>query len=131
MLRGRITPNGTSIAGIQRIQRFVVNGSDIKTSGLDYAANYSWSEIFGGALSIGLRDLSVGIQVGGFCLSRGNIPRKWRRFCWTSNEGVPFTPLPEIKTSLYIKWENNHHRLTMLGGTLTATSILLQTRPNP
>ena len=36
-------------------------------------------------------------------------------FVGLSNEGVPFTPLPEIKTSLYIKWENNHHRLTMLG----------------
>ena len=116
VLRGRITPNGTPIAGIQRIQRFVVNGSDIKTSGLDYAANYSWSEILGGALSIGLEGTyQLEYKSEDFVSREGIFLASGGDFVGLSNEGVPFTPLPEIKTSLYIKWENNHHRLTMLG----------------
>ena len=116
VLRGRITPNGTSIAGIQRIQRFIVNGSDIKTSGLDYAVNYSWDEVLGGALSIGFEGTyQLEYKSKDFVSREGIFLASGGDFVGLSNEGVPFTPLPEIKTSLYIKWENNRHRLTMLG----------------
>ena len=36
ILRARLLPLGTSVAEVQRIQRFVINGADILTSGLDY-----------------------------------------------------------------------------------------------
>ena len=115
VLRGRITPNGTSIAGIQRIQRFIVNGSDIKTSGLDYAANYTWREVFGGTLSMGLEGTyQLEYKSDDFVSRDGIFLASGGDFVGLSNEGVPFTPLPEIKTSFYIKWENDRHRLTMV-----------------
>ena len=114
VLRGRITPNGTAIAGIQRIQRFIVNGSDIKTSGLDYEANYTWSEVLGGSVTMGLEGTyQLEYKSDDFVSRDGIFLASGGDFVGLSNEGVPFTPLPEMKTSFYIKWGNDRHRLTM------------------
>ena len=60
----RALPLGTSVAEVQRIQRFVINGADILTSGLDYRMNYRFDGVAQGSLDIGLgRHLSVGIRL--------------------------------------------------------------------
>ena len=132
MLRGRITPNGTSIAGIQRIQRFIVNGSDIKTSGLDYAANYTWNEVLGGSVTMGLEGTyQLEYESDDFISRDGIFLANGGDFVGLSNEGVPFTPLPELKTSFFIKWGNDRHRLTIFARHVDGYQDVAPDTPEP
>ena len=132
VLRGRITPNGTSIAGIQRIQRFIVNGSDIKTSGLDYAANYTWNEVLGGSVTMGLEGTyQLEYESDDFISRDGIFLANGGDFVGLSNEGVPFTPLPELKTSFFIKWGNDRHRLTVFARHVDGYKDLAPDTPEP
>jgi outer membrane receptor protein involved in Fe transport len=112
VLRPRLTPLGTSVGGVQRIQRFIVNGSNIQTSGVDFVANYNWFDVAGGELTVGVEgtyqleyESDDFVTLDGFTLAPGGD------FVGLSNEGVPFTPLPELKASAYAKWSNDQHRV--------------------
>lgn len=113
LLRGRLSPTGTSIGGVERITRSVINGSDIDTSGIDFVANYSFNDVVGGELTLGLEgsytfeyksdDFVTG---DGFTLAPGDD------FVGRLNEGTPFQPKPELKASFIAKWSNQAHRVT-------------------
>ncbi len=54
-LLARITFTGAcSAVGINRVRTNYINSSDIKTSGLDFAANYKQRDVFGGDMNFGL-----------------------------------------------------------------------------
>ncbi len=98
---------------MERITRSVINGSDIDTSGIDFVANYSFNDVVGGELTLGLEgsytfeyksdDFVTG---DGFTLAPGDD------FVGRLNEGTPFQPKPELKASFIAKWSNQAHRVT-------------------
>ncbi|MBA59287.1 MAG: TonB-dependent receptor [Gammaproteobacteria bacterium] len=113
-LRARLTPLGTSVAGIQRIQRFIINGADIKTSGIDFVANFTWDEIGNGQLSMGVEGTyQLEYESDDFVTLDGLTLASGGDFVGLSNEGVPFTPLPELKGNIFVKWSNDQHRVAM------------------
>lgn len=112
-LRGRLTPTGTSVAGVQRIERFIINGSDIDTSGIDFVANYTWDDIGGGALTLGIEgSYAIEYESDDFVSREGFKLADGGDFVGRLNEGTPFQPKPELKASFIAKWGNDAHRVT-------------------
>lgn len=112
ILRARLTPTGTAVGGVQRIQRFVVNGSDIKTSGIDFNARYDFDEVGGGSLSVGVEGTyTLEYESDDFISLEGIVLAEGGDFVGKSNEGTPFTPRPEWKTNAFIRWGNDEHRV--------------------
>ncbi|MFT5210899.1 MAG: iron complex outermembrane receptor protein [Flavobacterium sp.] len=110
-LRARITPDGIPAAGLQRVDTNIINGSNIQTSGVDVAANYTFSDVVGGDLNLSLEGTYVleyksddFTSLEGFTLAPGGD------FVGKLNDGDPFTPKPEFKGSLSARWSNDSHR---------------------
>jgi outer membrane receptor protein involved in Fe transport len=113
LLRGRMSPTGTSVGGVERITRFVINGSDIDTSGIDFVANYSFDEVAGGALTLGVEgSYTLEYESDDFVTGDGFVLAPGDDFAGRLNEGTPFQPKPELKASFIAKWTNDAHRLT-------------------
>lgn len=111
-LRPRFTPNGTAPGGIQRIRRFIQNGADQKTTGLDFAARYTFFDVASGELTIGTEGTYVleyesddFLSLGGTTLASGGD------FAGKLNDGDPTLPKPELQAQLFAKWGNEQHRL--------------------
>lgn len=114
-LRARLLPLGTSIAGVQRIQRFIINGADIKTSGIDFTARYSFDDVVGGSLELGLEGTyQLEYDSDDFVTRDGLQVANGGDFVGLSNEGTPFTPLPEAKGNVFLRWGNEEHRLNIV-----------------
>ena len=112
ILRARLTPLGTSVAGVQRIQTFVTNGSDVKTSGIDVAARYRWDDVLSGSVEVGLEAThQLEYDSDDFTLLDGFVVAPGGDFVGRSNEGTPFTPLPENKGNVFVRWGNDQHRV--------------------
>ncbi|MDE2643784.1 MAG: TonB-dependent receptor [Verrucomicrobiota bacterium] len=113
LLRGRLSPIGTSSAGVERITRFVINGSDIDTSGVDFVANYSFNDVAGGLLTLGLEgSYTLEYESDDFVTADGFVLAQGDDFVGRLNEGTPFQPKPELKASFIAKWSNDAHRVT-------------------
>ncbi len=113
VLRGRLSPTGTTVGGVQRINRFIINGSDINTSGIDFVTNYRWHEVAGGELSLGLEgSYALEYKSDDFITDDGFKLADGGDFVGRLNEGTPFQPKPELKTSFIAKWSNEVHRVT-------------------
>ncbi len=113
LLRARLSPIGTSVGGVQRIQRFIINGSNIQTSGVDFVASYSFDDVAGGKLSLSFEGTyQLEYESEDFVTNDGFTLAPGGDFVGLSNESVPFTPLPELKASFYVKWGNDAHRVT-------------------
>ena len=112
-LRPRLTPTGTSVAGLQRVQRFIINGSDIKTSGIDFVANYSFFDVAGGDLSVGVEGTyTLEFESDPFVNRDGVQLAAGGDFVGGLNEGTPFQPKPELKGAFNVKWGNDDHRIS-------------------
>ena len=112
VLRARLTPLGTAIGGVQRVQRFVTNGSDIKTSGLDFVAKYTFSDVANGELTIGTEATYIlEYESDDFLSLEGVVLAEGGDFVGKSNEGTPFVPLPEYKGNLFARWGNDRHHV--------------------
>lgn len=112
ILRNRLTPTGTSVAGVQRIQRFWINGSDIKTSGIDFTFEYLFEDIGDGALEIGIEGTyQLEYKSDDFVSLEGLKLADGGDFVGKSNETTPFAPLPEIKSNVFARWGNEFHRV--------------------
>ncbi len=111
-LRARLTPTGTSVAGVQRVQRFIINGSDIETSGIDFTARYTFNELAGGSLEVGVEGThQLEYESDDFVTLDGLVTAQGGDFVGLSNEGTPFTPLPEWKGNVFARWGNDQHRV--------------------
>jgi outer membrane receptor protein involved in Fe transport len=111
-LRARITPTGTAPSGIQRIQRFIVNGADQKTTGLDVVARYTFNDFAGGELELGgegtyilTYDSADFLSISGTLLATGG------EFVGKLNDGDPTLPKPELQAAMFAKWSTQGHRL--------------------
>ena len=109
-LRAHIFPTGTTAAGLQRIETNIINGADIKTSGVDIFAQYDFHDVMGGILGVGLQGTwqfeykSDDFEdINGIFLSEGGD------FVGKLNDGDPFTPKPEIKGNVFVRFDRGIH----------------------
>ena len=111
-LRPRFTPLGTQPAGIARTQNFITNGSDLKTSGLDLVARYTFFDVAGGELVLGgegtytLEYDSEDFRTrdGLFLAAGGDLRGQL-------NEPTPLLPMPGMQGNLFAKWRTQGHRV--------------------
>jgi iron complex outermembrane receptor protein len=107
-----VSPLGAGGTTLERVNRNIINGADIKTSGIDVAAEYVINDMLAGDLTLGFTATHVieyksddFITLDGVTLASGGD------FTGSLNIGTPFTPQPELKGTFYAKWGNEHHRL--------------------
>lgn len=111
-LRARLTPTGTTTAGVQRIQRFIINGSDIKTTGIDFTGRYTFDDVASGSLTVGFEGTyNLEYESDDFVTRDGLVVAAGGDFIGKSNESTPFTSLPELKASVFVKWGNDAHNI--------------------
>jgi outer membrane receptor protein involved in Fe transport len=114
ILRSHIFPTGTSAALLERIETNVINGSDIKTSGVDAYVQYTFEDVFDGELTFGAQgtytleyDSKDFKEINGLVMAQGGD------FAGLINDGTsPFTSLPEFKGDAFVKFEYDRHRFT-------------------
>jgi iron complex outermembrane receptor protein len=115
-LQARFTFQGAcGLANIARVQSFVVNGPKLKTSGIDFLADYDFGEVMDGNVRVGLSatytiDYKLGdFEVGDVVVQPG--------FDATGllNYQLSATPLPEWKGQVYAEYSRGPHNFRVTG----------------
>jgi iron complex outermembrane receptor protein len=113
ILRGRISPLGAGGTTLERIARNIINGGDIKTTGIDVAAEYSFDDVMDGELTLGFNGTFVlEYESADFVTADGVTLAPGGDFTGKLNVGTPFTPQPDFKGNLFARWGNESHRVT-------------------
>jgi outer membrane receptor protein involved in Fe transport len=111
-LRPRFTPLGTSTAGIERTQTFRTNGADLKTSGLDIVAKYTFFDVAGGELEIGGEGTyTLEFESADFRTRDGLFLAPGGDLVGRLNENTPLFPMPGMQGNLSAKWRSDGHRI--------------------
>lgn len=112
VLRDRISPTGAGGTTLERVNRNIINGADIKTSGIDFVSEFVFEDVMAGALTVGFNATYIleyesddFITIDGVTLASGGD------FTGKLNVGTPFLPQPELKGTMFAKWGNEEHRL--------------------
>ena len=115
-LRSHIFPLGTSLAGLQRTETFIINGSDIQTSGIDAQASYAFDGVFGGTLTIGAElTYTLEYKSDDFVDGNGALLARGGDFAGLLNDGTnPFQSLPELKGNVSVKYAIGEHRFNFV-----------------
>jgi iron complex outermembrane receptor protein len=103
-------------ANIVRVDTNIINGSRIRTSGIDFYLQYEFP-VFDGTLTVG----SAGtyrldyhsqdfVDIAGFLLAPGG---DFNGFL--NDNGAPFQPLPELKTDVFLKFTRGTHTAQIIG----------------
>jgi len=114
-LRTHVFPTGTDADGLERIDTNWINGSDIKTSGIDLFAQYDFLDVFGGTLGLGLQGTYVleyksddFLDINGITLAEGGD------FAGFLNDGDPFTPKPELQGNVFLRYDHGIHNAQLI-----------------
>ena len=111
-LRERIFPTGIAAAGLERVERQWINGSDIVTSGLDYAASYAF-DLDDWMLTVGVDGTYTSeYDSDDFLTGDGLKIADGGDFVGFLNEGTPFQSIVEQRINAYGKYERGPHTLT-------------------
>jgi iron complex outermembrane receptor protein len=108
-------------ANLVLVDTNIINGSRIRTSGLDFYLQYEL-ELLGGTLAIG----SAGsyrldytskdfVDIAGFLLASGG---DFNGFL--NDNASPFQPLPELKTDTFLKFNRGTHTAQIIGHYVTS-----------
>ena len=111
-LQARFTFQGAcGLANISRVASFVVNGPKLKTSGIDFLADYDFGEVMGGNFHVGASatytlDYKLGaFQVGGVTVQKAYDATG------LLNYQLSATPLPEWKGQGYAEYSMGPHNV--------------------
>lgn len=112
-LQARFSFQGAcSLATISRVKSFAVNGPGLKTSGVDFLANYDFGEVFmGGSVNVGLSATYTieyklqDFEVGGVVVQAGYDA------AGLLNYQLSATSLPEWKGSAFVEYSLDRHNL--------------------
>jgi iron complex outermembrane receptor protein len=116
VLRPRVLPLGAGPTTLERIGVNIINGADIKTSGVDLVANYTFDDVGGGSLTLGFEGTyALEYEADDFTTIDGFTLRPGGDFIGKLNDGTPFLPKPEFKATYSAKWGNEAHRVTYQG----------------
>lgn len=97
---------------IQRVQRQVINGADIVTSGIDFYGSYTY-DLGQGEMTFGIDGTyTLEFESDDFVDSNGVTLAPGGDFVGFSNEGTPFQSLVDLRGNLFARYEEGAHNLT-------------------
>jgi len=115
-LKSRFAFQGAcSTATIARVRTQVVNGPDIKTSGIDFLATYDFGDVFGGEFRVGASaTYTLDYKIGDFEVEGVVVQRAFDAAGFL-NYQLSATSLPEWKGSAFAEYSTGPHnvRLTL------------------
>jgi iron complex outermembrane recepter protein len=113
-LQARFTFNalGCGVNNITRVQTFVVNGSPVETSGVDFLGDIQFGEIFGGDVGAGGSMTYVDqYTVAPFTVAGQLLPGGSLEAVGFLNYQTTVYPIPQWKGSAYLEYETDMHSL--------------------
>jgi len=119
----RVTFSGNppSAATFERIRVNIANGPDVKTSGVDAAASYTWNDVLGGAdLRIG-GDVSYTIEykVAPLVIDKVTVAPAFDAVGRFNRTVGYIRPLPQYKASLFAEYTRGDHNLRWVTNYIT------------
>jgi len=115
-LQARFTFQGAcGLANISRVQSFVVNGPGLKTSGVDFSADYDFGDVMGGDLHVGASaTYTIDYKIQDFSVG-GVVVQKGYDAAGLLNYQLSATSLPQWKGQAFAEYSTGPHnlRLTM------------------
>ena len=110
-LRGHVFPLGADLAGLQRTEVNIINGSNITTSGVDVSASYDF-DVGNGLLTLGLEAThTIEYESDDFVDINGALLADGGDFAGFLNDGnSPFQSIPDFKGNIYGKYVMGNHR---------------------
>jgi iron complex outermembrane receptor protein len=133
-LQVRFTFQGAcSAANIARVKTLYVNGPAIKTSGIDFLADYSVGKLFDGDLTVGLNaTYTLDYRIDPFQVEGVTVQPGFDAVGFL-NYQLSATSLPQLKGQGYVEWTRGPHNLRLTESYIDSykdqrTSILA---PNP
>lgn len=111
-LRSRFTFQGAcSTATIARVRTQVVNGPSVKTSGIDFLADYDFGEVFGGQLRVGASaTYTLEYKIADFEVEGVVVERAFDAAGFL-NYQLSATSLPEWKGQAFVEYTAGPHNL--------------------
>lgn len=99
-------------ADIQRVQRQVINGADIVTSGIDLFGSYTY-DLGQGEMTFGVdATYTLEYESDDFVDANGVTLASGGDFVGFSNEGTPFQSLIDLRGNLFARYEEGAHNLS-------------------
>jgi iron complex outermembrane receptor protein len=131
-LRSHVFPLGTPAAALERVEVNWINGADIVTSGIDFYLQYQIDDLFGGTLTVGSQGTyTLNYDSDDFLDINGALMAEGGDFNGQLNDGnAPFTPKPEFKNDVFLKYNRGIHNGTIVGRYTTGYEDLVPPR-NP
>jgi iron complex outermembrane receptor protein len=111
-LKSRFTFQGAcSTATIARVRTQVVNGPKVKTSGIDFLADYDFGDVMGGNLHIGASaTYTIEYKIGDFQVEGVTVEAAYDAAGFL-NYQLAATSLPEWKGSAFVEYSTGPHNL--------------------
>jgi len=113
-LQARFTFSGPcALANISRVQSFVVNGPKLKTSGIDFLADYDFGEVMGGEFHVGVSaTYTIDYKIGDFQVGGVTVQRAYNAV-GLLNYQLSATPLPEWKGQAFAEYTTGRHNIRL------------------
>ncbi|MBX3485586.1 TonB-dependent receptor [Phenylobacterium sp.] len=115
-LQARFTFSGGTCgqANISRVASFVVNGPDLKTSGIDFLADYDFGEVFaGGSARVGVSaTYTINYKLDDFSVG-GVVVQRGYNAVGLLNYQLSATPLPEWKGQAFAEYTLGAHNIRL------------------
>ncbi len=121
--------NGTTLANLAGVRVNNVNGNGLRENGIDVDAEYQFNDVFGGALTVGL-NASYILHFDVNAQDIAGVPGVVPEFdgAGRSNVNTGFTPLPDLKGSVFVNWNRGIHNVRLVtryvGSYLDSRSLL-------
>lgn len=115
-LQARFTFSGGTCgqANISRVSSFVVNGPNLKTSGIDFLADYDFGEVFaGGSARVGVSaTYTINYKLDDFSVG-GVVVQRGYDAVGLLNYQLSATPLPEWKGQAFAEYTLGAHNIRL------------------
>jgi len=113
-LQSRFSFQGAcSQATISRVSTFPVNGPTVKTSGIDFLANYDFGEVMGGEVRVGAAaTYTIEYKIADFEVG-GVVVQKAFDAAGFLNYQLSATSLPQWKGSAFVEYSTGPHNLRL------------------
>ncbi|HRD44974.1 MAG TPA: TonB-dependent receptor [Caulobacter sp.] len=110
-LASRFTFQGgvCTVANIARLQTNTVNGADVQTSGIDLLADYTFDDVFGGTLNVGISATYVIEYVTDDTFVDTTLVAAGFDAVGQLNYQTTAYPLPQKKGNVYFEWNSGAH----------------------
>ena len=107
--------SGCSSSTITRVTTTQINGPEIKTSGLDFIANYKWRDVLGGDMNFGGTATYVDKYSVGSLIIGGKSDNSAFEAAGKANILTVAFPTPKWRATGFAEWTSGPHNLRLTG----------------